>query len=68
MTPRLFPPRAAAEYLGISPSKLRMLDLPRRRSGGNVLYDRADLDHWADALPYEGTQVEESEEWQRAFD
>jgi len=45
---------AAAHYLGISPSKLRGLSIPRRRDEGNVLYDIRDLDAWADNLPYEG--------------
>lgn len=50
--PRLMQAKAAAHYLGISPSKLRSLGLPARQDGGNVLYDRADLDAWADQLPY----------------
>ncbi|MGR3495386.1 DNA-binding protein [Citreimonas sp.] len=53
-TPRLMKAHAAAHYLGVSPSKLRTLDLPCKRDGGNVLYDRLDLDAYADALPYEG--------------
>lgn len=55
-TPRLMKAKAAAHYLGISPSKLRALALPVRRAGGNLLYERADLDAWADALPYDGPQ------------
>lgn len=46
--------KAAAHYLGVSPSKLRGLDLPCKVDGGNKLYDRADLDAYADALPYDG--------------
>lgn len=46
--------KAAAHYLGVSPSKLRSLDLPCKRDGGNVLFDRADLDAYADRLPYDG--------------
>jgi hypothetical protein len=52
--PRLLKVKAAAHYLGMSPSKLRGLDLPCKRDGGNVLYDRDDLDAYADALPYVG--------------
>lgn len=51
--PRLMQAKAAAHYLGISESKLRGLKLPSKPVGGNVLYDRADLDAWADALPYD---------------
>ena len=51
--PRLMQAKAAAHYLGVSPSKLRALELPCKRDGGNVLYDRDDLDAWADTLPYE---------------
>lgn len=52
--PRLMQAKAAAHYLGVSPSKLRGLDLPCKVDGGNKLYDRADLDAYADALPYDG--------------
>lgn len=52
--PRLLQAKAAAHYLGMSVSKLHTLDLPCKRDGGNVLYDRADLDAYADSLPYEG--------------
>ena len=50
--PRLMQAKAAAHYLGVSASKLRSMDLPCKRDGGNVLYDRADLDAYADSLPY----------------
>lgn len=52
--PRLLPERDAAAYLGVSPSTLRKLPLRRRMLGGKRLFDRADLDAYADALPYEG--------------
>lgn len=52
-TPRMMQARAAAHYMGVSPSKLRTLPIPRRVDGGNKLYDRADLDAYIDALPYE---------------
>lgn len=65
--PRLMQAKAAAHYLGISESKLRGLSLPCKRDGGNVLYDRMDLDAWADRLPYEAAQ-REAEAWREAFD
>ena len=52
--PRGMKAKDAAAYLGISPSKLRELPIPARESGGNVLYDRLDLDDWFDRLPYKG--------------
>lgn len=52
--PRLMQATAAAHYLGCSPSKLRTLPIRRLRFGGNVVYDRGDLDAFADSLPYEG--------------
>ena len=52
--PRLMQANAAAHYLGISPSKLRTLSIRARQSGGNVVYDKADLDNYADSLPYQG--------------
>lgn len=51
--PRLMQAKAAAHYLGVSPSKLRTLELPCRIDGGNKLYDRTDLDAYADKLPYD---------------
>lgn len=67
--PRLMQAKAAAHYLGVSPSKLRSLELPCKRDGGNVLYDRADLDEWADRLPYDGLSDggDECEEADAAF-
>jgi hypothetical protein len=58
---------AAAFYLGLSASKLRTLDLPCKREGGNVLYDIRDLDAFADRLPYDGKPAED-DGWQGAFD
>lgn len=50
--PRLMRTPEAARYLGISATTLRRLDLPTRRlSDGIVVYDRHDLDRYADALP-----------------
>ena len=58
--PRLMQAKAAAHYLGVSPSKLRTLDLPCKVDGGNKLYDKADLDAYADSLPYDGKEVREN--------
>lgn len=52
--PRLMKEAAAATYLGVSRSTLRKLELPRRTCGALRLYDRRDLDEWADNLPQEG--------------
>ncbi len=68
--PRLMQAKAAAHYLGLSPSKLRTLDLPCKRDGGNVLYDRTDLDAYADQLPYDGKDLVKKggDEWESLFD
>lgn len=52
--PRLMQARLAAAYLGVSPTKFRTLGLPRKRIGGNVLFDRLDLDAYASAIEAEG--------------
>jgi len=52
--PRLMPAPRAAHYLGVSESTLRGLPIPRRQLGGKRLYDKFDLDAYADALPVEG--------------
>lgn len=59
---REFPPllmsaTAAAHYLSVSESTLRKLGLPRKMAGGKRLYDRRDLDQWADSLPYENAEA-----------
>ncbi|MEJ6397006.1 hypothetical protein [Yoonia sp. 208BN28-4] len=46
---------AAAQYLGVSPTKFRDLGIAAKQDGGNVLYDVRDLDAWADGLPYRET-------------
>lgn len=56
--PRLMPAPQAAHYLGVSTSKLASLPIPRKVEGGKRLYDRRDLDTYADALPYEGAVAE----------
>lgn len=55
--PLLMPAPAAAHYLGLSESTLRNLGLPRKMMGAKRLYDRRDLDQWADSLPYEPHEV-----------
>lgn len=58
--PRLLPAPQAAHYLGVSPSKLATLSIPRRELGGKRVYDRNDLDAYADELPYEAVEEESS--------
>lgn len=53
LLPGLLTESGAAAYLGISPSKLRELGLPRRQLGRRRLYDRRDLENYIDSLPYE---------------
>lgn len=51
--PRLMRPAVAAAYLGVSESHLRTLPIEPRRMGERVVvYDRHDLDAYADSLPY----------------
>lgn len=52
-TPRLLPIAQAAQYLGVSASKLRTMPIRRKMLDGKRLYDRIDLDAYADALPIE---------------
>ena len=52
--PRLMPSPQAAHYLGVSESTLRTLEIIRRKLKGKRVYDKADLDAYADSLPYEG--------------
>ena len=65
--PALLGERDAACYLGISPTSLRKLDLPRRTLGARRLYDRRDLDAFVDALPYEDEGDAEAEKCDRVF-
>ncbi|MEM6586617.1 MAG: hypothetical protein AAF692_12770 [Pseudomonadota bacterium] len=48
--PRLMPERLAASYLGIGASTLRASEIKAKKYGTRTLYDRRDLDRWADAL------------------
>ncbi|MEL6219291.1 MAG: helix-turn-helix domain-containing protein [Pseudomonadota bacterium] len=52
-TPRLMGTSDAARYLGVSPTYLRALDIPRKVLGTRRLYERSDLDAFADTLRYE---------------
>lgn len=54
LLPRLLPSKSAAIYIGVSESKLRLLNIPRKELDGKRLYDRLDLDAYADGLSYEG--------------
>ena len=53
-TPRLMPAAQAAHYIGVSMSKLRDLPIPRKILDGKRLYDRLDLDSYANNLATEG--------------
>jgi len=55
--PRLLPAPAAALYIGVSESKLRALNLPRKVIDGKRVYDRIELDAFADGLTTEGESI-----------
>lgn len=57
VTPRLMSEPRAAEHLSLSPATLRTLPIPRKVWGRRRFYERADLDAWADGLPYEDEAV-----------
>ena len=61
LLPGLLTESGAASYLGVSPSKIRELGLPRRMLGRKRLYDRRDLENYIDSLPYEGEDREKDE-------
>lgn len=48
--PRLMAEPQAAAYLSISTTTLRQHGPTAKRQGRRVLYDRRDLDRWADSL------------------
>ncbi|MEL6219944.1 MAG: helix-turn-helix domain-containing protein [Pseudomonadota bacterium] len=50
---RLMGASSAAKYLGISLETLRKLGIPRKVLGSRRLYERSDLDAFADTLGYE---------------
>jgi hypothetical protein len=58
ITPRLMPAPVAAAYLGVSESTLRTLPLPRKVLRAKRLYERSDLDAYADSLAYEISEGE----------
>lgn len=61
----------AAQYLSISESSLRVDGPQPRRYGRRVLYDRHDLDRWADRLAGQPLtaqeQIEEAADVERRF-
>ena len=61
--PRLMPAPQAAHYIGVSVSKLRELPIPRRILDGKRLYDRLDLDSYADNLGTDGEVEAENGGW-----
>ncbi len=56
--PILLPASTAAVYLGVSKSTLLKLNIRRKELGSKRLYDRRDLDAFADDLLYETTDME----------
>lgn len=69
--PRLMNVEMAALYLSRSPSTIRTRGPMPKRDGRSVLYDRRDLDRWADRLggqPLDArAQQEEAAEVERRF-
>ncbi|MCA0963248.1 DNA-binding protein [Salipiger bermudensis] len=61
--PRLMPVTQAAHYIGVSPSKLRCLPIPRKILDGKRVYDRFDLDSYADGLVTEGEVEPDNGGW-----
>lgn len=57
--PRLLSSPRAAAYLGISETTLRTLGLPRRILGTRRLYDRYDLEAFADGLEMESSDADQ---------
>lgn len=69
--PRLMDEPQAAEYLSIGKTLLRMHGPKPKKLGRRVLYDRRDLDRWADRLGEqpldEREEAEEAREVERRF-
>lgn len=69
--PRLMSEPLAAEYLSIGVTTLRQRGPKPKRHGKRRLYDRRDLDRWADGLDGQpldaGELVAESKELERRF-
>ena len=55
--PRLLPAPQAAHYLGVSERKLADLKLPRKKLDGKLVYDRIELDAYANNLATEGESI-----------
>lgn len=66
--PRLLSSVSAAAYLGISESTLRTLGLPRRIIGTRRLYDRHDLEAFADGLEIESGEADQLQKDQAECD
>jgi predicted DNA-binding transcriptional regulator AlpA len=57
--PRLMSLQTAAAYVEMSPNAFSQLPIKPRRVGSRVLYDKRDIDQWADDLsdtPRDGAQ------------
>lgn len=69
--PRLLSAPEAARYIGVSETTLRALGLPRRELGKRRLYDRYDLEAFANSLRYDAEEVDtasgERDECDRLF-
>lgn len=66
--PRLLSSAKAAAYLGISETTLRTLGLPRRILGTRRLYDRYELDAFADGLEVEDSAADQLQKDQAECD
>ncbi|PWC54629.1 hypothetical protein TSO221_08315 [Azospirillum sp. TSO22-1] len=53
----------AAAYISLSVGTLGNLPIVVRRVGARVLYDRNDLDRWADGLAKVGAPANDSDEY-----
>jgi hypothetical protein len=60
--PRLMPIELAAAYLSRSPTVIRERGPAPKRDGRSVLYDRHDLDRWADRLDGQPLDVRQQQE------
>ena len=69
--PRLLSERLAADYLGIGATTLRERGPEPKKVGSRTLWDRRDLDRWADALDgqplTEQESIAESKDVERRF-
>lgn len=65
--PRLMPAPQAAHYIGVSTSKLATLPIPRKVLDGKRLYDRIDLDAYADSLSPAGDEAQKCDQIDQLF-